>query len=73
EEVEEESAERQGRLKRRLSAVEAGVRPHAERLRQTSSDILDEAADDPALRFVLIAIGFFLLFVLFFILSRILS
>ncbi len=70
---EEEPAERQGRFRSKLTAVEAGMRPRAERLRQTSSDILDEAADDPALRFVLIAIGIFLVFVLFFILSRILS
>ena len=68
-----EPTERQGRLRSKLTAVEAGVRPRAEKLRQTSSDILDEAADDPALRFVLIAIGMFLVFVLFFILSRILS
>ena len=72
-EAADEPAARPGRFRSKLTAVEAGVRPRAEKLRQTSSDILDEAADDPALRFVLIAIGIFLVFVLFFILSRILS
>ena len=38
-----------------LDAVEGKIAPRVEKLRQASTIMLDEAADDPGLRFVLIA------------------
>lgn len=38
-----------------MDAVEGRIAPRVEKLRQASTVMLDEAADDPGLRFVLIA------------------
>jgi poly-gamma-glutamate capsule biosynthesis protein CapA/YwtB (metallophosphatase superfamily) len=38
-----------------MDAVEGKIAPRVEKLRQASTVMLDEAADDPGLRFVLIA------------------
>lgn len=46
------------------------LRPRMERVRQSSSVVLDEAADDPSLRFVLIAAALFLLFIVLLLLSH---
>lgn len=51
--------------------VRAGER--AERLRAASFDMLDDAQDDPALRFVLIALALFVLFLLILLFSHILA
>jgi len=50
-------------------AVEDSLIPRMERLRQTSAVVLDEAADDPSLRFVLIAAVLFLIFLIMLLLS----
>ncbi len=44
-------------------AVEDKLMPRVEKMRQTSAVMLDEAAIDPSLRFVLIAIALFVIFV----------
>jgi hypothetical protein len=44
-----------------------------EKLRQTSSVVLDEAADDPSLRFVLIAAVLFIAALVLFFISRLLG
>lgn len=51
--------------------VRAGER--VERMREASFVVLDEAQDDPALRFVLIAIALFVLFLLILLFSHILG
>ena len=49
------------------------LRPRVEKLRQTSSIVLDEAADDPGLRFVLIAAALFLLAVVLLVFGKLLG
>ncbi len=44
-------------------AMEDKLMPRVEKMRQTSAVVLDEAAIDPSLRFVLIAIALFVIFV----------
>jgi hypothetical protein len=53
-------------------AMEEKVAPRVEKLRQTSSVVLDEAADDPSLRFVLIAVVIFIIFLVLFFISKLL-
>jgi hypothetical protein len=53
--------------------VGENLRPRVEKLRQTSSAMLDEAADDPGLRFVLIAAALFALTLALVVLSKLLS
>lgn len=53
---------------RRVS--EDGVRGRVEKLRKVSSVVLDQAAYDPSLRFLLVAAGLFLLFLVLLILSK---
>ncbi|HEY0385923.1 MAG TPA: hypothetical protein VGC64_07920 [Pyrinomonadaceae bacterium] len=48
------------------------VRPRAEKLRRASSVVLDEAATDPSLRFVLVAVGLVIISILLLLLARIL-
>jgi hypothetical protein len=59
-------AETRGRVGRRAATVGASVsdnlRPRVEKLREASTVVLDEASDDPGLRFVIIAVVLFLLF-----------
>jgi hypothetical protein len=54
-------------------AMDEKVAPRVEKLRQTSSVVLDEAADDPSLRFVLIAVVIFILFLALFFISKLLG
>jgi hypothetical protein len=54
-------------------AMEEKVAPRVEKLRQTSSVVLDEASDDPSLRFVLIAAVLFIFFLVLFFVSRLLG
>jgi hypothetical protein len=54
-------------------AVEENLLPRVERLRQASTVVLDEAAYDPSLRFVLIAIVIFIIFLIILLASRILG
>jgi hypothetical protein len=49
------------------------VAPRVEKLRHTSAVVLDEAADDPSLRFVLIAAALFILFLALFFISKLLG
>jgi hypothetical protein len=54
-------------------AVEENLLPRVERLRQASNVVLDEAAYDPSLRFVLIALALFLVFLALLLASSILG
>jgi hypothetical protein len=56
-----------------LDAVEGKIAPRVEKLRQASTIMLDEAADDPGLRFVLIAALLVLLSLGLLLLSQILG
>jgi hypothetical protein len=56
-----------------LDAVEGKIAPRVEKLRQASTVVLDEAADDPGLRFVLVAGVLFLLSLVLLLLSQILE
>lgn len=53
--------------------LEENLRPRAAKLKQTSSTVLDEAAIDPGLRFVLIAAALFLLTLALLVFSKLLS
>jgi zinc-ribbon domain len=50
-------------------AVEEKLAPRVEKIRQTSAGVLDEAAIDPSLRFVLVAAAIFVLFLILLLLS----
>jgi hypothetical protein len=52
--------------------VDEGLRPRAEKLRRASNVVLDEAAADPSLRFVLVATALIILSLLLLLLGRIL-
>lgn len=54
-------------------AVEAKITPRVEKLRQASNVMLEEASDDPNLRFVLIAIAIFIIALLFLWLNHLLG
>jgi hypothetical protein len=56
-----------------LDAVEGKIAPRVERLRHASTVVLDEAADDPGLRFVLVAAVLILLSLGLLLLSQILD
>jgi hypothetical protein len=45
------------------------LRPRAQKLRERSVVVLDEAADDPGLRFVLVAAALFVVALLLFVFS----
>ncbi|HZG54070.1 MAG TPA: hypothetical protein VEZ40_18340 [Pyrinomonadaceae bacterium] len=70
-------AETRGRMRQRAATVGASVgenlRPRVEKLREASTVVLDEAADDPGLRFLIIAVALFLLFLFIFLFSYILG
>jgi len=63
--------------RRAVSAVGASVgenlRPRVDKLREASTVVLDEAADDPGLRFVIVAALLFLIFLFIFLFSYILG
>jgi hypothetical protein len=50
-----------------------GVRGRVEKLRRVSSVVIDQAAYDPSLRFLLVAAALFLLFLILLILSKVLG
>lgn len=50
-----------------------GVRGRVEKLRKVSSVVIDQAAYDPSLRFLLVAAVLFLLFLVLLILSKVLG
>jgi hypothetical protein len=56
----------------RLSGVRARAGERVERLREVSVVVFDEAQDDPALRFVLVAVALFVGFLLILLFSQIL-
>jgi hypothetical protein len=62
-----------GGVRGRAAAVGASVgeslKPRVERLREASSVVIDEAAEDPGVRFLVIAAVLFLLFLLLWLLS----
>ena len=55
---------------RARDVIEEDVMPSVQRIRKISTEVLDEAAYDPSLRFVLIAGALFLLFLLLLLLSK---
>ena len=65
--------EARGGVRGRAAAVGASVggslKPRVERLREASSVVIDEATDDPGVRFLVIAAVLFLLFLLLWLLS----
>ena len=50
-----------------------GVRGRVEKFRRVSSVMIDQAAYDPSLRFLLVAAGLFLLFLVLLILSKVIG
>src|SRR2546423_2959994 len=50
-----------------------GVRARVEKLRKVSSIVIDQAAYDPSIRFILVAAGMFLLFLILLILSKVIG
>lgn len=52
---------------------EHGVRGRVEQIRKVSSVLVDQAAYDPSLRFLLVAAAMFLLFIVLLILSKVLG
>lgn len=56
-----------------LKGVEENVRERVERIRKVSHVVIDQAAYDPSLRFLLVAGGFFLLFLVLVILSKLIG
>ena len=50
--------------------LEDSVLPRVEKLRKASSGMLDEATYDPSLRFVLVAVALFALFLVLLVLSK---
>jgi hypothetical protein len=54
-------------------AVEENLLPRVEKLRQASNVVLDEAAYDPSLRFILIAVALFIIFLLILFASKVLG
>jgi hypothetical protein len=66
-----------GRVRQRAAAVGARagetLRPRVEKLREASVGVLDEAADDPGLRFLIVAGLLFLLFLVLWLVSYVLG
>jgi hypothetical protein len=53
--------------------LEENVLGRVEKIRKVSSVVIDQAAYDPSVRFLLVAAGFFLLFLFLLILSKVIS
>jgi len=53
--------------------AEHGVRSRVEHIRKVSSVVIDQAAYDPSLRFLLVAAAFFLLFIVLLIMSKVIG
>jgi hypothetical protein len=58
---------------RRAAAVRESLRPRVERVRDASMGVIEEASEDTGLRFVLISVAFFLLFLLLLLLNYMLK
>ena len=50
-----------------------GVKARVEKLRHVSSVVIDQAAYDPSIRFLLVAAAFFILFLLLLIMSKVIG
>jgi hypothetical protein len=50
-----------------------GVKARVEKLRHVSSVVIDQAAYDPSIRFLLVAAAFFILFLVLLILSKVIG
>jgi hypothetical protein len=61
-----------GRVRQRASAVGDSLRPRVGRLRERSVVVLDEAADDPGVRFVVVAAALFIVALLLYVFSFVL-
>jgi hypothetical protein len=57
----------------RARDVEGDVVQRVQKVRKISSVVLDEAGYDPSLRFLLVAVGLLLLFVLLMVLNRVIG
>ena len=72
-----ETREAGGRVQERAASVGASAgrnfRPRVEKLREASTIVFDEASDDPGLRFVIVAVVLFMLFLLILLFSYILG
>ena len=53
--------------------AEHGVRSRVEQIRKVSSVMIDQAAYDPSLRFLLVAAAFFILFLVLLIMSKVIG
>lgn len=53
--------------------VEGDMKHRARKVRQISSVVLDEAGYDPSLRFVLVAVGLFVLFLIIVFLNKVIT
>ena len=51
----------------------SSVRERVEKIRHVSSVVIDQAAYDPSVRFILVAAGLFLFFLLLLILSKVIG
>ena len=56
-----------------LHGVAENVRERVEKIRHVSSVVIDQAAYDPSLRFLLVAAAFFILFLVLLILSKVIG
>lgn len=59
--------------RRTVAVVEEGLRPRVEKWRDVSVGMLDDASEDSGLRFVIIALAMFLIFLLFLFISNFLK
>ena len=62
-----------GKAMPEIPPTSEGVRGRVEKLRKVSSVVIDQAAYDPSLRFLLVAAALFLLFLILLILSKVLG
>lgn len=53
--------------------ADGGVKARVEKLRHVSSVVIDQAAYDPSLRFLLVAAAFFILFLVLLIMSKVIG
>ncbi|HEV2704780.1 MAG TPA: zinc ribbon domain-containing protein [Pyrinomonadaceae bacterium] len=68
--TESEAEERTGGVRRRPAAiVRENLRPRVEKMREASIVVMEEASEDTGLRFILIAVALFVLFLLFLLVS----
>jgi cobalamin biosynthesis Mg chelatase CobN len=65
--------ETRGRLPKRAASVGGNLGPRVEKLREASTIVFDEASDDPGLRFVIVSVVLFVLFLFILLFSYILG